>query len=152
MLFLDYNPELTALEYEVYRFVSKNLASVSKMKMKELAKETHTSYKLPKKVRRLAMKSVLSEKVASNNLVAVEGLSFDAPKTKEFKQVLANLTIDSKVLVVLESENDFAALSARNLPKVSVVTADNISVLDIVSNDKMLVTQTALTQIEEVLA
>ncbi|EAG2871420.1 50S ribosomal protein L4, partial [Listeria monocytogenes] len=108
--------------------------------------------KLPKKVRRLAMKSVLSEKVASNNLVAVEGLSFDAPKTKEFKQVLANLTIDSKVLVVLESENDFAALSARNLPKVSVVTADNISVLDIVSNDKMLVTQTALTQIEEVLA
>ncbi|MCT8192870.1 50S ribosomal protein L4, partial [Pseudomonas monteilii] len=49
-------------------------------------------------------------------------------------------------------ENDFAALSARNLPKVSVVTADNISVLDIVSNDKMLVTQTALTQIEEVLA
>jgi large subunit ribosomal protein L4 len=94
----------------------------------------------------------LSEKVASNNLVAVEGLSFDAPKTKEFKQVLANLTIDSKVLVVLESENDFAALSARNLPKVSVVTADNISVLDIVSNDKMLVTQTALTQIEEVLA
>ncbi len=85
-------------------------------------------------------------------MVAVEGLSFDAPKTKEFKQVLANLTIDSKVLVVLESENDFAALSARNLPKVSVVTADNISVLDIVSNDKMLVTQTALTQIEEVLA
>jgi large subunit ribosomal protein L4 len=62
------------------------------------------------------------------------------------------LTIDSKVLVVLESENDFAALSARNLPKVSVVTADNIIVLDIVSNDKMLVTQTALTQIEEVLA
>ena len=108
------------------------------------------SYKLPKKVRRLAMKSVLSDKVAENNLVAVEGLSFDAPKTKEFKQVLANLSIDTKVLVVLE--NGFAALSARNLPKVSVVTADNISVLDIVSNDKMLVTQTALTQIEEVLA
>ncbi len=98
------------------------------------------------------MKSVLSEKVASNNLVAVEGLSFDAPKTKEFKQVLANLTIDSKVLVVLETENDFAALSARNLPSVSVVTADNVSVLDVVSADKMLVTQTALTQIEEVLA
>ena len=94
----------------------------------------------------------MSEKVASNNLVAVEGLSFDAPKTKEFKQVLANLTIDSKVLVVLETENDFAALSARNLPSVSVVTADNVSVLDVVSADKMLVTQTALTQIEEVLA
>lgn len=73
-------------------------------------------------------------------------------KQKEFKQVLANLTIDSKVLVVLETENDFAALSARNLPSVSVVTADNVSVLDVVSADKMLVTQTALTQIEEVLA
>ena len=87
------------------------------------------SYKLPKKVRRLAMKSVLSEKVAENNL-----------------------SIDSKVLVVLEKGNDFAALSARNLPNVSVVTSDNVSVLDVVSNTKVLATQTALTQIEEVLA
>ena len=110
------------------------------------------AYKLPKKVRRLAMKSVLSEKVAENNLVAIEGLSFDAPKTKEFKQVLANLSIDSKVLVVLENGNDFAALSARNLPNVTVVTSDNVSVLDVVSNTKVLATQTALTQIEEVLA
>ena len=110
------------------------------------------SFKLPKKVRRLAMKSVLSEKVAANNLVAVDALSFDAPKTKEFKQVLANLAIDSKVLVVLEADNDFATLSARNLPNVTVVSSDNISVLDIVSSDKMLATQTALTQIEEVLA
>lgn len=110
------------------------------------------SYKLPKKVRRLAMKSVLSDKVAENNLVAVEGLSFDAPKTKEFKQVLANLSIDTKVLVVLENGNDFAALSARNLPNVSVVTSDNVSVLDVVSANKVLATQTALTQIEEVLA
>ena len=97
------------------------------------------------------MKSVLSDKVAENNLVAVEGLSFDAPK-KEFKQVLANLSIDTKVLVVLENGNDFAALSARNLPNVSVVTSDNVSVLDVVSANKVLATQTALTQIEEVLA
>ena len=110
------------------------------------------SYKLPKKVRRLAMKSVLSEKVAENKLVAVDALSFDAPKTKEFKQVLANLSVDTKVLVVLEADNDFAALSARNLPNVSVVTSNNVSVLDVVSSDKMLATQAALTQIEEVLA
>ena len=90
------------------------------------------SYKLPRKVRRLAMKSVLSEKVAANNLVAVDALSFEAPKTKEFKQVLANLSIDTKVLVVLEPGNDFAALSARNLPNVSVVASDNVSVLDVV--------------------
>ncbi|GCF94295.1 50S ribosomal protein L4 [Enterococcus florum] len=110
------------------------------------------SYKLPKKVRRLAIKSVLSEKVAANNLVAVEALSFDAPKTKEFKQVLANLSIDSKVLVVLEADNEVAERSARNLPNVTVTTSSDVSVLDIVANEKILATQTALTQIEEVLA
>ena len=109
-------------------------------------------YKLPKKVRRLAIKSVLSEKVAENKLVVVEGLAFDAPKTKEFKQVLANLSVDTKVLVVLEGGNDFAALSGRNLPNVSIVESNNVSVLDVVAADKLLVTKTALTQIEEVLA
>lgn len=110
------------------------------------------SYKLPKKVRRLAIKSVLSEKVAENKLVVVEGLSFDAPKTKEFKQVLANLSVDTKVLVVLESGNDFAALSGRNLPNVSIVESNNVSVLDVVAADKMLITKAALTHVEEVLA
>ena len=110
------------------------------------------SYKLPKKVRRLAIKSVLSEKVAENKLVVVDALSFDAPKTKEFKQVLANLSIDKKVLIVLEEGNDYAALSARNLPNVSVIASNNVTVLDVVANDKVLATQTALTQIEEVLA
>ncbi|MDT2674047.1 50S ribosomal protein L4 [Enterococcus dongliensis] len=110
------------------------------------------SYKLPKKVRRLAIKSVLSEKVAENNLVAVDALSFDAPKTKEFKQVLSNLSIDSKVLVVLETENEVAGLAARNLSNVTVTTSNNVTVLDVVANDKILATQTALTQIEEVLA
>ncbi|MGX6962049.1 50S ribosomal protein L4 [Vagococcus xieshaowenii] len=109
------------------------------------------SYKLPKKVRRLAIRSVLSEKVAENNLVVVDGLTFDAPKTKNFKEVLSNLEVSTKVLVVLENGNDFAALSARNLPNVSVVSADNVSVLDVVSNKKMLITQAALTQLEEVL-
>ena len=110
------------------------------------------SYKLPKKVRRLAIKSVLSEKVAENNLVAVDALSFDAPKTKEFKQVLSSLSIDSKVLVVLETENEVAGLAARNLSNVTVTTSNNVTVLDVVANDKILATQTALTQIDEVLA
>lgn len=110
------------------------------------------SYKLPKKVRRLAIKSVLSQKVLDGKFVAVEGLSFDAPKTKDFKEVLNGLSIDSKVLVVLEGGNDFAALSARNLPNVSVVESDNVSVLDVVSADKLLITKAALTQLEEVLA
>ncbi|MCI1903996.1 MAG: 50S ribosomal protein L4 [Enterococcaceae bacterium] len=110
------------------------------------------SYKLPKKVRRLAIKSVLSAKVAEDKLVAVEGLSFDAPKTKEFQNVLDKLSVDTKVLVVIEGGNDFAALSARNIPNVTVVESDDVTVLDVVHADKLLITQTALNQLEEVLA
>ncbi|GFH42924.1 50S ribosomal protein L4 [Lactococcus hodotermopsidis] len=110
-------------------------------------------YKLPQKVRRLALKSVYSEKVAENKLVAVDALNFDAPKTAEFVKVLEALSIERKVLVVFENEgNKFAELSARNIPNVQVTTANSASVLDIVNNDKILVTQAALSQIEEVLA
>ena len=86
------------------------------------------AYKLPQKVRRLALKSV------------------------EFAKVLAALSIDSKVLVILEEGNEFAALSARNLPNVKVATATTASVLDIANSDKLLVTQAAISKIEEVLA
>ncbi|NLH34691.1 MAG: 50S ribosomal protein L4 [Lactococcus chungangensis] len=110
-------------------------------------------YKLPQKVRQLALKSVYSEKVAENKLVAVDALNFDAPKTAEFVKVLEVLAIERKVLVIFENEgNKFAELSARNIPNVQVTTANSASVLDIVNNDKILVTQAALSQIEEVLA
>lgn len=110
-------------------------------------------YKLPQKVRQLALKSVYSEKVVENKLVAVDALNFDAPKTAEFVKVLEALSIGRKVLVIFENEgNKFAELSARNIPNVQVTTANSASVLDIVNNDKILVTQAALSQIEEVLA
>ena len=110
-------------------------------------------YKLPQKVRQLALKSVYSEKVAENKLVAVDALNFDAPKTAEFVKVLEALAIERKVLVIFENEgNKFAELSARNIPNVQVTTANSASVLDIVNNDKILVTQAALSQIEKVLA
>lgn len=110
------------------------------------------SYKLPKKVRRLALLSALSQKVQENNLVVVDALSFDTPKTKEFKQVLTNLNADTKVLVVLESENDNTYLSARNLPNVKVIDDQNVNVLDLVNYDKVVMTQAALTTVEEALA
>lgn len=109
------------------------------------------SYKLNKKVRRLAIRSVLSSKVAEGNLIVVDALNFDAPKTKEFAQVLKNLNVTSKVLVVVEKENDFASLSARNLPQVTVVAEDNVSVLDVFSNTTVLFTQSALSTVEEAL-
>ena len=109
------------------------------------------SYKLPKKVRRLAIKSALSTKVIDQDLIIVDALNFDAPKTKEFAQVLKNLNVETKVLVVVEDGNDFTMLSARNLPGVTVVATDNVSVLDVVSHNKLILTQTALTKVEEVL-
>lgn len=111
------------------------------------------AYKLPQKVRQLALKSAYSQKVIDNTLLAVDELNFSAPKTSEFAKVLEALSIERKVLVVLPNEgNEFAELSARNLANVKVTTANSASVLDIVSADKLLVVQSALTQIEEVLA
>ena len=109
------------------------------------------SYKLPKKVRRLALKSALSAKAVDGNITVVDALSFDAPKTKEFAQVLNNLNVDTKVLLVVEDGNDFTALSARNLPKVKVIAPMNVNVLDVVTYEKVVFTQAALTQVEEAL-
>ena len=110
------------------------------------------SYKLPRKVRRLAIKSVLSQKVIDNSLVVVDSLQFDTPKTKEFAQALANLDVKTKVLVVLENDNEKAALAARNLANVTVIPAKGLNVLDVAKNDKMVITKEALSQVEEVLA
>jgi len=110
------------------------------------------AYKLPKKVYRLALKSVLSQKVLDSALVVVDALSFDAPKTKEFKAVLNNLNVNEKTLVVLDDDNANAALAARNLENVTVMTAKGVNVLDVINNDKLIVVQSALAQVEEVLA
>lgn len=110
------------------------------------------SYKLPKKVMRLALKSVLSQKVLDNSLVAVEGLAFDAPKTKEFANVLNNLKVDTKTLVLVEEDNEKAALAGRNLPNVKILKAKGVNVLDVANSDKLIVTQKALDQLGEALA
>ncbi|HBC90515.1 MAG TPA: 50S ribosomal protein L4, partial [Lactococcus sp.] len=95
------------------------------------------AYKLPQKVRQLALKSAYSQKVIDNTLVAVDELNFTAPKTSEFAKVLEALSIERKVLVVLPNEgNEFAELSARNLKNVKVSTANSVSVLDLVNTDK----------------
>jgi large subunit ribosomal protein L4 len=110
------------------------------------------SYKLPKKVRRLAIKSALSTKVQDNNVVVLEDLKFDAPKTKEMASVLANFSSASKALVVTADYNEYAALSARNLPGVTLITADGVNVLDVLNHDKLFMTKDAVEKVEEVLA
>jgi large subunit ribosomal protein L4 len=110
------------------------------------------SYKLPKKVRRLAIKSALSSKVLDENLVVLESLAFDAPKTKDFKGVLNALSVNSKALIVTADLDENVALSARNLPGVTVLTANGINVLDVLNHDKLIMTKAAVEKVEEVLA
>ena len=109
------------------------------------------SYKLPKKVRRIALLSALSSKVREENIIVLDGLAFDAPKTKEFIQVLKDLSINKKALIVTADLDETVALSARNIPGISVVTASSINVLDIVAHEKFVVTKAAVEKIEEVL-
>jgi len=110
------------------------------------------AYHLPKKVTRLALKSVLSQKVADGSLVVVDAFNFDQPKTKEFAKSLSSLNVSTKTLVVLEEDNKNAEMAARNLENVQVIDAKGINVLDVINNDKLVLTQAALSQIEEVLA
>lgn len=110
------------------------------------------SYKMPKKVRRLAIKSALSSKVVEENILVLESLAFETPKTKEFKGFLKGLAVDSKALIVTADLDENVALSARNIPGVTVVTADGINVLDVLGHDKLIMTKAAVEKVEEVLA
>ena len=110
------------------------------------------SYHLPKKVTRLAVKSVLSEKVSEDNFVVVDSINFDAPKTKEFANLLKNLDAATKTLVVLEDINDNVARSAKNIPNVQVISAKGVNTLDVLNAKKVVITKAALSQVEEVLA
>lgn len=109
------------------------------------------SYKLPKKVRRLALLSAISTKVQEENLIVLEALAFNAPKTKDFIQVLKDLSINKKALIVTADLDETVALSARNIPGISVITATGLNVLDLVGHEKLVMTKAAIQKVEEVL-
>jgi large subunit ribosomal protein L4 len=110
------------------------------------------AYKLPRKVRRLAIRSALSTKVLNNEIVVLDALQFEAPKTKEMVQVLKGLNVERKALVVTGEFTENVAKSARNIPGVKFVTASGINVLDVLNYDKLVITQDAVSKVEEVLA
>ncbi|WP_100374446.1 50S ribosomal protein L4 [Bacillus sp. FJAT-45037] len=110
------------------------------------------SYKLPKKVRRLAIKSALASKLQAAEIVVLDNLQLDAPKTKEMASVLSSLSVDRKALVVTADYNETVALSTRNLPGVTFVTAEGVNVLDVLKHDKLVITKDAVAKVEEVLA
>jgi large subunit ribosomal protein L4 len=110
------------------------------------------TFKLPKKVRRLAIKSALSSKVMDNAIIVLDQLTLNTPKTKEFANILSNLKVGRKALIVAPSYDDNVALSARNIPGVKFVAADGINVLDVMSYDQLIITKEAVQKVEEVLA
>ncbi|MBP9988008.1 MAG: 50S ribosomal protein L4 [Ruminococcus sp.] len=109
-------------------------------------------FSINKKVRRLAMKSAFSSKVAAEELVVLDDLKLDAIKTKEVAKVLAALETGKKVLLVLPEANNVIYRSARNIAGVKVSTVNTLNVYDILNCDTMLVLKDGIAKIEEVYA
>ncbi len=107
-------------------------------------------FTLPKKVKRLAMKSALTTKVNDSNLIVLDELKFDEPKTKQMVSILENLKVDAKVMIVLAETNENVEKSARNIPNVKTALVNTINVYDILNYDKLIVTKEAVEKIEEV--
>ena len=115
---------------------------------------TNRNYKLKmnRKVRRLALRSALSQKVIDNEMTVLDNLSLAAIKTKAMIKVLENLEANRKVLIVMDEVNENVALSARNIPGVKVIDSKGLNVYDILNSDKLVITEGAIKLVEEVLA
>jgi large subunit ribosomal protein L4 len=109
-------------------------------------------FKLPRKVRRLAIKSALSSKVVDNQIIVLDQLSLSQPKTKDISKLLNNLKVSRKALVVTADFDNNVALSARNIPGVKFVSAEGINVLDVIKHDQLIITKDAVAKVEEVFA
>ena len=110
------------------------------------------SYSLNKKTRRLALKSVLSAKAAEANIVVIDEIKMDAPKTKEFAAFLNAVNCNCKTLVVTAEANANVVKSGRNIPGCEVTFANVINVYDVLNAKKLVVDKAALQKIEEVFA
>ncbi|SEG06829.1 large subunit ribosomal protein L4 [Caloramator fervidus] len=109
------------------------------------------SYKLPKKLKRVALKSALSSKVAENQIIVLDKLTLEAPKTKTIVEMLKKFNADKTLIVVKESD-EIIYKSVRNIENAHVLPVNNLNVYDILKYDKFIVTQDAVRLIEEVYA
>lgn len=110
------------------------------------------AFSMPRKQRRLALKCALSDKVKSGDLIVLDTLAFEAPKTKEAVKVLAAFETPKKALFITADEVENVAKSARNIPGVKAIGAMGLNVFDILHHDKVFVTKDAVARIEEVFA
>lgn len=109
-------------------------------------------FKLNTKLKRVARRSALSYKAKEDGILIVDGLSFDTPKTKEFKSVLSNLKLDNeKILLVVGNNNENVYKAARNLKNTKVVAADLLSTYDVLNAKKVVIVKDAVEVIEKIL-
>ncbi|PLK43468.1 MULTISPECIES: 50S ribosomal protein L4 [Emticicia] len=109
-------------------------------------------FKLNKKVKVLARKSVLSARAKENNISVIEDFTFESPKTKSYLAFLSALSLTgSKTLFILPDYDSNVYLSARNIPKTRVLSADEVSTYDLINADKLIISEGALSKIESIL-
>lgn len=108
------------------------------------------NYTLPKKIKRIALKSALSSKVAGNEILVLDALNLDAIKTKQMAGILDNLKVDTKALIVLSDKNENVEKSARNIPGVKTALVNTINVFDVLKYEKFIITKDAVSKVEEV--
>ena len=107
-------------------------------------------YAVPKKLKRLALKSVLSAKLADKELIVIDELKMNEPKTNEMVQVLSNVKADKKALIVTAEKDENVVKSAANIPGVRTVLANTMNVYEIVNHGSLILTKDAVAKIEEV--
>lgn len=107
-------------------------------------------YTLPKKMRRLAMLSALSAKVLENEMIVLDALTFEAPKTKEMIKVLENINAGKKALIVMAEKDENVVRSAANIPGVRTALVSTMNVYEIINHNNFIVTTEAIKKIEEV--
>ena len=108
------------------------------------------SYSVPKKVKRLALKSALTAKVNDNEIIIVDEFILNSPKTKEMKTILANLNSDKKALIVTDVKNNDVIRSANNIPYVATTIVSTLNVYDILKYNSFIITKEAVKKVEEV--
>lgn len=107
-------------------------------------------YTLPKKMRRLAMLSALSSKVKENEIIVMDEIKFEAPKTKEMVKMLENIKAGKKALIVMAEKDENVVRSAANIPGIRTALVSTMNVYDIINHTNFIVTKEAVEKIEEV--
>ncbi|NCB42380.1 MAG: 50S ribosomal protein L4 [Clostridia bacterium] len=109
-------------------------------------------YNIPKKLRRLALKSVLSAKVADQEIIVIDSLTFAEPKTKDMIKVLESIKAASKALIVTSEKDEMVMKSAANIPGITTTMVSQMNVYEIINHKSLIITKDAAAKIEEVYA